>query len=123
MAYCGRGREDRVFKNQALFRTRPEMRVGGISNAFGFGFVRSGKELAKSPSLAAFETPVTMITAGAERVVQTADAEALCQQGMPNCQLIRIEEADHCLYISPDAIQDQVHEALLGLIERANARG
>ncbi|MEM9837989.1 MAG: alpha/beta fold hydrolase [Pseudomonadota bacterium] len=123
MAYCGRGREDRIFKNQALFRTRSDLRVGGASQEFGFGFVRSGRELAKSASLAALAIPVTMVTAGQERVVKTADAEKLCRDGMQNCDLIRIEDADHCLYLSPERIQDQVHKALLQLIERAKARG
>ncbi|MEO1043128.1 MAG: alpha/beta fold hydrolase [Pseudomonadota bacterium] len=117
--FCGDNRLDRVLKNQSLFITQPELRVGGVSNEYALGFTESGNELEKNKALAALNIPVTMITVGREKVVTTKDPENLCTRGMANCELVHIPEADHCLYIGPQSTQDQVHDALLGLLERA----
>ncbi|MEM6748002.1 MAG: alpha/beta fold hydrolase [Pseudomonadota bacterium] len=118
--YCGANRMDRVLKNQSLFITQPELRVGGVSNEYALGFTESGNELAKSDELAALDIPVTMITVGRERVVATDDVENLCTRGMETCELVHIPEADHCLYVGPQSTQDQVHEALLALLARVS---
>lgn len=117
--WCGASRLDRVLKNQSLFITQPELRVGGVSNEYALGFTESGNELANSKELGALDIPVTMITVGREKVVTTNDVENLCNRGMDTCELVHIPEADHCLYVGPQSTQDQVHEALLGLLERA----
>ena len=117
--FCGRGRLDRVLKNQSLFVIQPELRVGGVSHEYAIGFTESGNELTKNKALQSLDIPVSMVTAGREKIVQTKDAERLCQRGMQACELLHIPEADHCLYISPQGIQDQVHDALEALYQRA----
>ncbi|MEO1656289.1 MAG: alpha/beta fold hydrolase [Pseudomonadota bacterium] len=117
--FCGRGRVDRVLKNQSLFTIQPELRVGGVSNEYAIGFTESGNELISNKVLASLDIPVSMVTAGHERVVTTKDAHKLCNRNMGTCELVHLREADHCLYISPQSIQDQVHEALEALYQRA----
>lgn len=118
---CG-DREDRNYKNWALYVLQPELRVGGISNEYGLGMVRSGEELVKDVRLRKFDRPVTMLTAGKDVIVKNAPAEALCSRRMPSCQLVQVPEATHCLYLEDDPTQEKVHDALLGLLGRIEER-
>lgn len=114
---CG-DREDRNFKNAALYITNPNLRVGGATHEWALGFVTSGEQLMKDPELRGLTTPVTMVTAGKEVVVDNTYSEKLCTKNMPSCELIRIEEATHCLYVEDDPTQNKVHAALETLMSR-----
>ncbi|GGY50429.1 alpha/beta hydrolase [Parvularcula lutaonensis] len=115
--YCG-DREDRNFKNTAIQILRPEMRVGGASKEWGLGMVRSGEQMLKDPDLKAWSKPVQMVTAGKDVIVRNEAAERLCERGMKSCELTRIEEATHCVYLEDDPTQEKVHAALLHLLSR-----
>ena len=117
---CG-NREDRNFKNSAIAITRPEMRVGGPTHAWALGMVTSGEDLAKNDGLKAFARPVQMVTAGLDVIVENAPAEKLCTRGMTSCELTRIAEATHCVYLEDEPTQAKVHEALARLTERIGA--
>ena len=118
---CG-DRADRHFKNAALFTTKPELRVGGATHEWALGFVTSGEMLMKDRELRDLTTPVTMVTAGQEVIVNNKYSEKLCTKGMPSCELIRIEEATHCLYVEDDPTQNKVHDALETLLARVETR-
>ncbi len=115
---CGR-EESRMFKNEALHRTRPDLRVGGATNAYIHGLFVSADEMAVSETLPNVDVPVTLITAGDEIYVQTEIAQTLCTDVMTTCELIHIEEATHCLHVDPTAVHAQIHDALLALVERS----
>ncbi|MEM9839472.1 MAG: alpha/beta hydrolase [Pseudomonadota bacterium] len=114
---CG-NREDRNFKNAALYMTKPELRVGGPTNEWGLGMVTSGENLMKSKALRNFDRPVQMVTAGLDVIVKNAPAEKLCTRRMGSCELTRIEEATHCVYLEDEPTQAKVHDALLTLSRR-----
>lgn len=115
--YCG-DREDRNFKNTAIQILRPAMRVGGASKEWGLGMVQSGEAMLKDPDLRALDIPVTMVTAGQDVIVRNETAEKLCTKNMASCELTRIEEATHCVYLEDQPTQDKVHAALLDLVGR-----
>ncbi|MEM6746677.1 MAG: alpha/beta hydrolase [Pseudomonadota bacterium] len=115
---CGR-EENRFFKNEALFRTRPDLRVGGSTNEYLYGLFQSADEMEESETLAGLEIPITLITAGDEIYVQTEIAQEICTEVMNTCQLVHIPKATHCLHIDPEPVHRQIHDALIELIERA----
>lgn len=119
---CG-NREDRNFKNAALAILRPELRVCGPTNAWGLGMVRSGEALMRSDTLADFDRPVRMVTAGLDEIVINRYAERLCRERMGTCALTRIEDATHCVYLEDDPTQARVHEALMQLSTRLAESG
>ncbi|MEM1380776.1 MAG: alpha/beta hydrolase [Pseudomonadota bacterium] len=114
---CG-DREDRNFKNAALYITKPELRVGGPTNAWGLGMVTSGEDLLKSEALRTFDRPVQMVIAGQDVIVQNKYAERLCTKRMGSCDVTHIDEATHCVYLEDDGVQAQVHDALELLVQK-----
>ena len=116
---CGR-EESRMFKNEALYRTRPDLRVGGSTNEYLHGLFVSADEMAESNTLPMLEIPVTLITAGDEIYVQTEIAQTICTEVMITCELVHIEEATHCVHVDPQPVHDQIYSALASLIERAD---
>lgn len=118
---CG-DREDRNFKNAALYITNPLLRVGGVSNEFGLGMVVSGEELMSSKALASFDRPVGMVIAGQDVIVENKPAEKLCNKTMGTCEVTFIEEATHCLYIEDQPTQDKVHAALDNFMMRLDTK-
>ncbi|MEO1041808.1 MAG: alpha/beta hydrolase [Pseudomonadota bacterium] len=118
---CGRD-EDRFFKNEALFRIRPDLRVGGSTNEYIYGLFQSADEMARSAALPSLKIPITLITAGDEIYVQTEIAEKICTDVMSTCELVHIPEATHCLHVDPDHVHQQIHDELVKLIERAKNR-
>jgi lysophospholipase len=117
---CG-DREDRVFKNDALMTLDPGLRVGGVTNEWAYGMVRSGRSLLKGTPLSADPRPVVMVLAGRETVVRNDAAERLCST-LSGCEARVIENATHCVYLEEDEVQDEVHAALLQLVRLAEAR-
>jgi|GEM_PF-2242950 len=115
-------REDRTFKNEALFRLRPDLRVGGTTVEYVHGLMVSGQELLNSTTLPKLDIPVTMLTAGKEVYVQNQAAEKICNDVLGTCELVRLKEATHCLHLDPVPIQMKVHETLLSLVSRAEKR-
>ena len=118
--HCGK-RQDRIFKNEALYRTRPDLRVGGSTNEYVYGIMISADEMAESETLPKLDMPMTMITAGDEIYVQNEIAQKLCNEIMRTCELVHIPEATHCLHIDPEPVQEKIHEALLSLLIRAES--
>jgi len=114
---CG-DREDRNFKNAALYITKPLLRVGGVSNEWGLGMVKSGEEMMRSKTLHSFDRPVGMVTAGLDVIVENKPAEKLCTKKMESCEVTRIDDATHCLYIEDQPTQDKVHSALESFMSR-----
>lgn len=114
---CG-DREDRNFKNAALFITRPELRVGGVSNEWAMGLVTSGEELLRNAGLKSFDRPVAMVTAERDVIVDNSAAERLCDETMTTCAVVRLAGSTHCVVIEDEATQMALHEALLGLLRR-----
>ena len=115
--HCGK-RADRIFKNEALYRTRPDLRVGGSTNEYVYGIMISADEMEVSKTLPKLNIPVTMITAGDEIYVQNEIAQKLCTEVMKTCELVHIPEATHCVHIDYAPIQEQIHDALLSLLAR-----
>jgi alpha-beta hydrolase superfamily lysophospholipase len=113
------GREDsRVFKNEALYRTRPDLRVGGATNAYLHGIFVSADEMKASETLPKLDIPVTLITAGDEIYVQNEIAKKLCNEVIQDCELVHIPEATHCVHADPASVQQQIHESLRALVAR-----
>jgi lysophospholipase len=110
-AFCG-DREERVFKNEALFMLNPDLRVGGATASWVDGMLTSGRLVAQSEVLAAETRPVVMVIAGEDVVVKNGPVRKLCTQTMPNCRLVEIEEASHCFYLEEQAVMDEVTAAL-----------
>ncbi|MCQ8186407.1 alpha/beta hydrolase [Parvularcula maris] len=113
---CG-DREDRAFKNDALMTLDPALRVGGVSNEWAYGMVRSGRDLLRSEALGQDARPIRMVLAGKEVVVRNDAAEKLCARAGENCEVTVVEEATHCVYLEEDEVQEEVHQALLRLYE------
>jgi alpha-beta hydrolase superfamily lysophospholipase len=116
---CG-DRKDRAFKNDALMTLNPALRVGGVSNEWAYGMVRSGRMLLSQKPLADDPRPVGMVLAGREVVVRNSAAEKFCEQTL-SCQVTMVEEATHCVYLEEDEVQEEVHDALLRLFARLQA--
>ncbi|MEL7454854.1 MAG: alpha/beta hydrolase, partial [Pseudomonadota bacterium] len=114
---CGR-EESRMFKNEALYRTRPDLRVGGATNEYIHGLLMSADQMKASETLPELDIPVTLITAGDEIYVQNAIAEKLCTDVMTTCELVHIEDATHCVHVDPTSVHDQIYEALERLLIR-----
>lgn len=117
---CGRERS-RTFKNEALYRTRPDLRVGGATNAYLNGLFVSADELVSSTTLPAVQIPTTLVTAEDEIYVQNAIAETICTDVMTSCEHVHIETATHCLHVDPTEVHERVHAALSSLVARAKA--
>ncbi|MGD1934802.1 MAG: alpha/beta hydrolase [Candidatus Phaeomarinobacter sp.] len=118
---CGR-EESRMFKNEALYRTRPDLRVGGSTNEYLHGLFVSADEIAESTTLPELDFPVTLITAGDEIYVQTEIAQNICTEVMTTCELVHIEKATHCVHVDPQPVHEEIRDALLSLIERTELR-
>lgn len=114
---CGR-EESRMFKNEALYRTRPDLRVGGATNEYIYGLFTSAGEMEVSEPLARFDRPITLITAGDEIYVQNEIAQKICTDVMSTCELVHIEEATHCVHVDPEAVHQQIYVAMDTLIAR-----
>lgn len=115
--HCGK-REDRIFKNEALYRLNPELRVGGSTFAYLNGIFVSADEMESSARLPKLDIPVVMITAGDEIYVQNEIAQKICTDVMKTCSLVHIPEATHCLHIDPEPVQQQIHDQLLALVAK-----
>lgn len=115
--WCG-DREDRNHKNVSLQILNPGLRVGNPTNEWALGMVESGEDILKDRTLRALDTPMTMVTAGQDKIVANKPAEKLCDRNMPSCDLVRIEEATHCVYLEDEPTQMKVHDALLALLAR-----
>nr|WP_269815677.1 alpha/beta hydrolase [Parvularcula mediterranea] len=114
---CG-NRPERNLKNTALQTLNPELRVGGATNEWGLGMVVSGEKMLRSRKLRDYSKPVALLTAGKDTIVRNGPAEKLCTGTMATCQVVRLEEATHCLYLEDQPTQDKVHDALLALLKR-----
>ncbi|MEM8918451.1 MAG: alpha/beta hydrolase [Pseudomonadota bacterium] len=117
---CGR-EENRMFKNEALYRTRPDLRVGGATNEYIDGLFASADEMEVSETLPKLGIPVTLITAGDEIYVQTEIAQRICTDVMQTCEMVHIEKATHCVHVDPAAVHQRIHAALDDLIARAQS--
>ncbi|MEM1403206.1 MAG: alpha/beta hydrolase [Pseudomonadota bacterium] len=118
--HCGK-RPDRIFKNEALYRLREDLRVGGSSNEYLYGLFQSADELSTSKTLPVLDVPVVVVTAGDEIYVQTEIAQELCQEVMNSCSLVHIEEATHCVHIDPEPVQAQIHRVIDDLVSSSKA--
>lgn len=116
--HCGK-RPDRIFKNEALYRLRPDLRVGGSTNEYLFGIFQSADALSDSSTLPQLQIPVTLVTAGDEIYVQTAISQTLCADVLRTCELVHIEEATHCVHIDPPEVQSAIFSALDSLVDKA----
>jgi lysophospholipase len=116
-AFCG-DREDRVFKNDALFMLNPDLRVGGATTAWIDGMLRSGELVATSDALRTETRPVVIALAENDTVVKNAPARTLCSKTLPNCTLTVIEDSSHCFYLEDDEVMDAVTAALAQLARR-----
>ncbi|MEO0437721.1 MAG: alpha/beta hydrolase [Pseudomonadota bacterium] len=116
--HCGK-RADRIFKNEALYRLRPDLRVGGSTNEYLFGIFQSADELSQSATLPKLQLPVTLVTAGDEIYVQSEISQTLCNEVLRTCEQVHIEEATHCIHIDPPEVQNKIFSTLDSLVDKA----
>ena len=94
----------------------PELRVEGVTNKWVWETMRSTAKAADTAFLNRISAPVLTITAGDDRVVDSAAAEANCQ-AMENCQIKRFEAARHCIMHEGQAQKDEVHAAAIAFFD------
>ena len=123
LAHLIRTGVDRATGEQTTRPLREDLRVGGITGAWGFGLVQSGRRLSSGEALMELSKPMVMVTAGRDTIVSTPAADRLCEETMAACRLVRLPEATHCLYLEDEETQNAVHRALQSLADEVVGRG
>ncbi|UWQ20303.1 lysophospholipase [Jannaschia sp. W003] len=95
----------RAHLREALFALEPALRVGGPSARWVAATYRGQAVLeTRADEIGA---PILMATAGADRVVRTEAASALCT-AMPACEEVRYAEARHCMFEDTEATRTRL---------------
>ncbi|MEO0368417.1 MAG: alpha/beta hydrolase [Pseudomonadota bacterium] len=118
-AECGK-REDRIFKNEALYRLNKYLRVGGPTYEYIDGLFSSTHELLDSNALRSLNVPVFMITAGTEVVVQNNISYEICAKSIAGCTLTEIADATHCIHIDAEEVQLKLQDLILDVIDQVS---
>jgi len=108
-----------IHTKDAWFAHHPDMRVAsGPTNKWLLETMRSGDLLTDTSYTAAIDMPVVLVTVGDDRIVQTEPAEQLCREGLPDCTLVRVEEARHCLNFEAPEKRHPVYRAMETLLAK-----
>ncbi len=99
----------------------PELRVEDVTNQWVWQTMKSTEKAASPDHLARITTPVLSITAGDDRIVQTAAAEANCS-AMPNCRIKRFDAARHCIMHEGQAQKDAVHAEAIAFFDNVSVK-
>ena len=112
--YCGNN-QNRIYIKDTLYTSRPELRVGGMTNAMLSEFMRSGTIVTKPDYLQNISLPVLMTTANSDTIVHSEPANKACGE-MQNCQLIKMD-AGHCLSFEGPAFLEELYNHLDSFVE------
>ena len=89
------------------YRARPELRVGGVTYGWVRAALRAGDEVLGALPLDAVGTPVLLLSAPDDRIVD-ASVHPLVAQRFGRCTLATYPAARHELLMERDAIRDRV---------------
>lgn len=91
---------DRANIRNALFALTPELRVTAPTYGWAARTHRSSRWLSRPDNAARVSLPILMVTAGRDRVVDTAAASRFCVAA-GTCREVRFPAARHCLLEGP----------------------
>ena len=114
-ARCG-DRDDRRFMLGAMYAVDPGLRVGGAHNGWVQDFQASGRQLREPGALDRVTVPVLTILAGRDVIVENDAAEEACAK-LASCQIVRIEEATHCLPAEREEIRAEAASLVAAFAE------
>lgn len=108
-------------RRYALFhgplRDRPELRVGGVSFGWLDAAFRAERAVLGSLPLERVRTPLLVLTAPADRVVDSRAAEAMARR-FPNAAVCRYPDARHEVLMETDAVRDRVWADIGGFLDQ-----
>ena len=108
----------RLPMRDAVFTTRPEQRVGGITFNWGKEFYGSSNFVLQPGYPESIDKPVTMIHAELDFFVETDVNKEVCDNRMSDCISVTIPKSGHCLTQETDTVLDTIYKALDSLVER-----
>ncbi|MCP5433586.1 MAG: alpha/beta hydrolase [Alphaproteobacteria bacterium] len=85
---------DRFQRSKALIRAEPELALGGPTFGWVDAAFRATERFEDPAWLAAVKTPVLIVSAGNEELVDNA-AQARVAEGLPDAELVTVEGAKH----------------------------
>jgi lysophospholipase len=108
----------RLYLRDTVFVRKPEQRVGGATNNYVRGMIKSG-ELLRSESYAAkLDIPIHMVVAEKDVIIDSAVSEAACMEGLPDCKLVKLPGTGHCLMLENDTVINAIYDEVDALIAR-----
>ena len=113
--WCGPNRPARAHLKDAIYTLKPEVRVGGLTNEMLSELIEAGERSMEQSFLRRVTIPVLMVTAGADRVVDSAAAQRVCDD-LPNCRLLDFPDAGHCINFERADIVVDMYDALDALV-------
>lgn len=108
----------RLPMRDAIFTTRPEQRVGGVTFNWGRQFFGSSNFVLQDGYPESINKPVTMIHAEVDHFVETEVNKDVCDNRMSDCVSLPIPGAGHCLTQETDPVLDIIYKALDEVVQR-----
>lgn len=100
------------------FAAHPEIRVGGPTNQWIAGIMKSGGWLQAKGRLKTLGQPVTIIAAGEDYYVRNDISANLCARSLADCQLVTLAEKRHCLLFEGPQTETRILDELDRLYSR-----
>ena len=102
----------RLYLRDTLFVRDPSQRVGGATNQYLSGLIRSGEYLQTDAFEARVTVPVEMIAAETDTIINNAVSEDACVNGLPNCTLTILPGTGHCLTLENDDVLGAIFDKI-----------
>lgn len=98
----------------AWTQANPSLRLGGPTWGFGRSFVQSAARVIEPDRLAAIAQPVLIGSPRRDEFTDPALHDEVAKH-IPNCRLMRFEDARHCLFLERATVRDAWMAALAAL--------
>ncbi len=107
--------EDRFRMNKYLLNEHVGLRVGGTTNSWLLESLRFSQMIRAIPNL--FQVPTRLLQAGADQFVMPEGQETICVGSPRFCKIVKVEGAEHELFMERDEIRSIALTELLSLLQ------
>lgn len=115
---CGRY-PPRLYTRDVMYMRNPELRVGGATSNWIGEMIENGEYVTKAQNAAKLDgTPITMIAASEDVIIDSPFSEAACTEVFSQCKLVVIPNTGHCLTLENDNVINTIFDEADRLLER-----